>query len=77
MALRRMRGMVLRLVRRRPASILAGTVLAVPALWIELGSYSDAWWIDGLCLILLATGIALIWTGLTGVSPDWVEDEER
>jgi hypothetical protein len=73
MALRRVRGVVLRLVRQRLASILVGAALAAPALWIELGSYSDAWWIDGLCLILLATGVALIWTGLTGVSPDWVE----
>jgi hypothetical protein len=77
MALRRMRGVVLRLVRQRRASILAGVALAAPALWIELGSLSDAWWVDGLCLIFLATGIALVWTGLTGVSPDWVDDGER
>jgi hypothetical protein len=30
-----------------------------------------------LSLILLATGLALIWTGLTGVSPDWVDDDDR
>jgi hypothetical protein len=76
MALRRARGMLLRLVRQRRASIVTGAALAAPALWVEIGSRSDAWWIDGLCLILLATGIALIWTGLTGVSPDWVDDDD-
>jgi hypothetical protein len=77
MALRRVRGVLLRLVRQRRASIIAGTALAAPALWVELSSQSDAWWVDGLSLILLATGIALIWTGLTGVSPDWVDDDDR
>ena len=69
--------MLLRLVRQRRAAIAVGVALAAPAVWLEFGSHVDAWWIDGLSLILLATGLALIWTGLTGVSPDWVDDDDR
>ena len=68
--------MLLRLVRRRRTAIAVGIVLAAPAVWFKVGTHLDAWWIDGLSLILLATGLALIWTGLTGPSPDWVDDEQ-
>jgi hypothetical protein len=73
MALRRARGALLRLARRRPVAIAAGLLLAVPAAWVELFGRYDAWWIDGLALVFGATGIALMWTGITGASPDWVE----
>ena len=73
MALRRVRGAMLRLVRRRALAIAVGCVLAAPAVWAELFSRSDAWWIDGLALVSGATGLALIWIGLTGASPDWVD----
>jgi hypothetical protein len=46
--------------------------------WIEFGSprmLAGAWWADGAALVLGATGIALLWTALTGVSPDWIDDE--
>jgi hypothetical protein len=29
---------------------------------------------EGASLVIGATGLALIWTGLTGASPDWIED---
>ena len=73
MALRRARGALLRLARRRPVAIAAGLLLAVPAAWVELFGRYDAWWIDGLALVFGATGIALMWTGITGASPDWAE----
>lgn len=76
MALRRVRGAILRLVRRRALAIAVGCVLAAPAIWAELFSRSDAWWIDGLALVFGATGLALIWTGMTGASPDWVDAGE-
>ena len=60
MALRRVRGAMLRLVRRRALAIAVGCVLAAPAVWAELFSRSDAWWIDGLALVSGATGLALI-----------------
>jgi len=77
MALRRVRGVVLRLVRRRPVAIVVGLALALPAGWVELSGRAviyDAWWVDGLALVVGATGLALFWTGLTGASPDWVDD---
>lgn len=71
MALRRARGALLRLVRRRRLAILVGSLLIAPALWLETSGRYDAWWVDGLSLVLGATGAALFWTGLTGVPPDW------
>ena len=71
--LRRSRGALLRLVRRRRLSMFLGLILILPAAYIQFGSPFDAWWLEGLSLIAGATGIALFWTGLTGVSPDWLE----
>ena len=74
MLLRRVRGALLRLVRRRSFSIAAGLMLAVPAAWLEFGARLDAWWAEGLALVMGATGAALIWAGLTGAAPDWVDE---
>jgi hypothetical protein len=73
MTVRRIRGWILRLVRRRPAAILAGAVLLAPALWLKLGGYDGRWWVDGLSLVLAATGAAMLWTGLVGARPDWID----
>jgi hypothetical protein len=75
MALRRVRGTILRLVRRRPLAILVGLALALPAGWIEFSGRDSTWWVDGLALVVGATGLAILWTGLTGASPDWVDHE--
>jgi hypothetical protein len=75
MALRRARGSILRLVRRRPLAMLVGLALAVPAGWFELSGRAGAWWTEGLALVVGSTGLAIFWTGLTGASPDWVDDE--
>ena len=58
-------------------ALAVGLLLAVPALWIELGESGDAWWLSGVALVMGATGLALIWTGLTGVPPDFVDPDER
>jgi hypothetical protein len=73
MTFRRLRGVVLRLVRRRALAVVVGACLAGPAAWVEFFSPYDQWWIDGLALVVGATGLALLWTGLTGAAPDWVE----
>ena len=73
MALRRARGALLRLVRRRPLAIAVGAALAALAAWLEASGLAGAWWVGGPGLILGATGAALIWTGVTGVRPDWVD----
>jgi hypothetical protein len=77
MALRRVRGFLLRVVRRRRVALAAGLVLAVPAAWVEFSGRDWAWWVEGLALIIGATGIAVFWTGLTGPSPDWIEEGTR
>ena len=65
--------MILRLVRRRAASIALGVAMAASAAWLELASQVETWWVDGFSLILGATGVALIWIGVTGVTPDWID----
>src|SRR5262245_64132772 len=64
MALRRVRGAILRLVRRRAVAMTLGLVLAAPAAWVEFSGRYDAWWITGLALIVGARGLAIFWTGL-------------
>jgi hypothetical protein len=75
MSLRRLRGFVLRLVRRRGLAIALGLALAVPSAYVEFSSRYGTWWADGLALVVGATGLAIFWTGLTGAAPDWVESE--
>jgi hypothetical protein len=50
-----------------------GVALVVPAAWVEFAASNPPWWLQGLSLVVGATGLALFWTGLTGPSPDWVE----
>lgn len=50
-----------------------GLALVVPAAWVELSGHYSSWAIEGSALVAGATGLALVWTGLTGLSPDWVE----
>jgi hypothetical protein len=73
MLFRRARGALLRLVRRRVLAVVVGVAVAGPAAWLELSGRYDAWWIDGVSLILVATGLALIWTGVFGSTPDWID----
>jgi hypothetical protein len=72
-AFRRLRGSILRLVRRRVLAIAVGLALALPAAWVEFSGRYGAWWIDGVALVAGATGLAIFWTGLTGASPDWID----
>ena len=71
--MRRARGLLLRLVRRRRTVIVFGLLLITPAAWVHLGNASVPAWFEGVSLVLGATGVALVWTGVTGARPDWVE----
>ena len=75
--IRRARGALLRLVRRRSIAIVVGVAVAGPAAWLEFSGRYDAWWVDGLSLILCATGLGLIWSGVTGITPDWIDSERE
>ena len=70
---RRARGAILRLVRHRRLSLIVGFLLTGAAGWVEFSGYSFPWWAQGLALIGGATGIALLYTGIVGVGPDWID----
>jgi hypothetical protein len=75
--LKRFRGALLRFVRRRAACAAVGIALIVPAAWIEFAAtLSDdvQWWANGLALVVGATGLALLWTAIVGVAPDWIDN---
>lgn len=63
---------MLRLVRRRRLAIGIGLLLAIPSAWIELSGRFGSW-SEGVALVVFATGLALLWTGLAGMRPDWEE----
>jgi len=73
MRLGRVSGMMLRFVRRRVPALDLGSALVLVGGWIEVSGRVDAWWVEGLALIAGATGAAILWTGLTGATPDWRE----
>jgi hypothetical protein len=75
MSMRRLRGVVLRLVRRRALAMLVGLALVLPSAYVEFAGRYAAWWIDGLALVAGATGLAILWTGLTGAAPDWIDGD--
>jgi len=67
---------MLRFVRRRVPAVVVGSALVIAAGWIEIRVAVDAWWLEGLALVAGATGVAILWTGLTGATPDWTEPPE-
>ena len=71
----RARGALLRLVRNRRASAVIGAALVAPSAWVELGSRDPEWWMAGLALVCGAVGVALLWSGIRGVPPDWTDPD--
>ena len=71
---RRVRGLLLRLTRRRLMATIVGVGLLIPAAWVRFSSCCGAAWVDGLTLVLGATGAAFLWTAVTGVRPDWIDE---
>lgn len=67
---------MLRLARHRRLSLAVGLVLAVPAGWVQISGRFDAWWIEGSSLVCLAMGVALVWTAVAGVQPDWIDEDD-
>ena len=71
---RRLRGMFLRLMLNRPLAIATGAALASPGVVLLVGDYRwETGATDGFALLAVATGMALVWTGVTGRRPDWID----
>lgn len=71
---RRLRGVLLRLVLNRPLAIAVGALIASPGALLMLWDYAwESGVTDGLALIAIATGVALMWAGITGRHPDWTQ----
>jgi len=70
--IRRARGFLLRLVRHRVLGAAVGFGALALAMWMELEGRGP-WWMDGLALVVGATGAAVAWAALTGRRGDWVE----
>lgn len=75
-SVRRARGAILRLARHRRLSLIVGLVMAVPAAWIQISGRFDAWWVEGLSLVGIGIGLALVWTAVVGLQPDWIDEDE-
>jgi hypothetical protein len=74
---RRLRGWLIRLVLNRALSMMLGVMLLTPALWLFVGRYKwETPITDGLELVLGATGAALLFAGLGGRRPDWIDPED-
>src|SRR5436309_5924531 len=72
---RRLRGWFIRLVLNRTLSIVLGLLLLAPAVWLFVGDYRwETPITDGLQLILGATGTALLFAGIGGRRPDWIDE---
>jgi hypothetical protein len=76
MHLKRLRGTLLRFVLKRPAAITLGLIMTVPAAWLLVQDFPwETPVTDGLSLVVGATGVAFLLTGLGGRRPDWIEPE--
>lgn len=74
---RRIRGWLLRLALNRAASVVLGLVLLGPSVWLLIGDYRwETPITDGLQLVLGATGAALLFAGIGGRRPDWIDPED-
>jgi hypothetical protein len=74
MRARRLRGWLLRLVLNRRAAIAVGAIIATPGVVLLASDYRwESGLTDGAALLTLATGVAVMWAGLTGRQADWIE----
>ena len=75
---RRLRGWWLRLVQKRSWGAAAGiTLIAAPAALLARDYAWETGTTDGLALISLATGVALLWQSIGGRKPDWIDPDSR
>ncbi len=71
---RRARGILLRLILNRPLAVCIGFVVAAPGAGLLLRDFSwETPATEGAALLSVTTGIAIVWSGLSGRTADWVE----
>jgi len=74
MSLKRVRGALLRFLLKRPAAITLGLLMTAPALCLLVRDFPwETPVTDGLGLVVAATGVAFLLTGIGGRRPDWIE----
>jgi hypothetical protein len=56
------------------AAAIVGLMLAGPAAWVQFSGREYAWWLHGVALVAGAVGVALLWTGIAGLTPDWIDE---
>ncbi len=72
--MRRARGALLRLIRNRPLALALGLALAAPGWLLIAYDFSwETWLTDGVSLVLLATGLALAVSAISGRKADWID----
>jgi len=72
--IRRLRGALLRFTQRRLLATISGLAIASPGIILLFFDYIwETGVTDGLALIVLATGLSLVFIGLMGRQPDWVD----
>jgi len=72
--IRRLRGALLRFTQRRLLATISGIVISAPGIILLFFDYIwETGVTDGLALIVLATGLSLVFIGLMGRQPDWVD----
>ena len=74
MALKRLRGSLLRFLLKRPAAIAVGLLLTAPSALLLLQDFPwETPVTDGVGLVVGATGVAFLLAGIGGRRPDWIE----
>ena len=72
--LRRVRGVLLRIVFNRTLASLGGIAFLGSFCFLRLIEFKwETWVSDGLTLLLGATGVALLFVAIQGREPDWID----
>ena len=75
---RRIRGLLLRVVLNRPLAVSLGCAIALPGVLLAWRDYAwESAVTDALGLLLVATGVALAYAGISGRQPDWHNGKSR
>ena len=78
LTLNRARGSLLRLALYRKGAVFVGSTFAASSLGLLVFDYTwESWLSDGIGLVVGATGVALLLTGLQGRRQDWIDPATR